>query len=143
MKYKYFILGCLITFFMSCDENPSQPAHLTPFEKWQSFQLHNYTIDQVRWCFCPDAGDTVRMTVLSDTIGSIIRLSDNSPIPLFSSHHYLTINSLFSILNSGSGDSIVVTYNIVYGFPEKLDINPQQHPVDGGALYITSNLQIP
>jgi len=142
MKCKYVFPGCLIAFFISCNDNPSQPAQLTPLAKWQSFQLHNYTIDQVRWCFCPGAGDTVRMTIRSDTIASIKRTSDINTVPL-STFYYFTIDSLFSIINSGFGDSIVVTYNITYGYPEILDINPQQHPVDGGVLYITSNLQIP
>jgi hypothetical protein len=143
MKCKYLFLDCLIVLFMSCEENPSQPVQSTPLEKWQSLRLHNYTVDQVRWCFCPDAGDTVRMTIRSDTIASIIRLSDKNSIPLSTSSHYFTIDSLFSIINSESGDSIVVTYNITFGYPESLDINPQQHPFDGGVLYETSNLQIP
>jgi hypothetical protein len=141
MKSNYLYMGLMVAFFISCNNNPSQPAQLTPLAKWQSFQLHNYTIDQVRWCFCPDAGDTVRMTIRSDTIASILKLSDNNSIPL-STSYYFTIDSLFSIINSGSGDSIVVTYNKTYGYPEKLDVNPQQHPVDGGVLYETSNLQI-
>jgi hypothetical protein len=143
MRFKYLFLGCLIALFMSCKENPSQPVQLTPLEQWQSFQLHNYTIDQVRWCFCPRAGDTVRMIIRSDTIASVTRLLDKTSITFPISQYYLTIDSLFSIIHSRSGDSIVVTYNVTYGYPEKLDINPQQHPVDGGVLYETSNLQIP
>jgi len=48
---------------------------------------------------------------------------------------------LFGIIKNPNGDSLVVRYNSIYGFPEYLDINPQQHPVDGGALYETSNLR--
>ena len=142
MRRKYFFLGCLIALFMSCKENPSQPVQLTPYERWQSFHLHNYTIDQVRMCFCPGAGGTVRITIRSDTIALVMRLLDSTYVPSPIPQYYLTVDSLFSIIRTRSGDSIVVTYNETYGYPEKLDINPQQHPVDGGVLFETSNLQI-
>lgn len=143
MRRKYFILACLIAFLMSCKENPSQPVQLTPYERWQSYQLHNYTIDQVQTCFCPGAGGTVRMTIRSDTITSVMKLLDSTYVPSPMPQYYLTVDSLFSIIRTRTGDSIVVTYNETYGYPEKLDINPQQRPVDGGVLYETSNLQIP
>jgi hypothetical protein len=94
-------------------------------------------------CFCPDAGDTARITVRSDTIASVVRLLDDTYVPYPMTRFYLTIDSLFSIIEHKSGDSIVVIYNGTFGYPEKLDINPQQHPVDGGVFYETSNLQIP
>jgi hypothetical protein len=143
MRSKYFFLGSLIAFFMCCKENPSQPVQLTPYERWQSFQMQNYTIDQVRWCYCPGAGGTARITIHSDTIASVMRLLDSTYVPFPIPQYYLTVDSLFSIIRNRSGDSIVVTYNETYGYPEKLDINPQQHPVDGGELFETSNLQIP
>jgi hypothetical protein len=143
MEHKYFILGCLIVLFVSCKENPSEPVQLAPYERWQSFRLHNYTIDQIRSCFCPGAGGTARITVRSDTIATVMKLLDSTYVTFPIPQYYLTVDSLFSIIHNRSGDSIVVTYNITYGYPEKLDINPQWHPMDGGVLYETSNLQIP
>jgi hypothetical protein len=71
-----------------------------------------------------------------------MRLFDTTYVPSPIPQYYLTVDSLFSIIRTRPGDSIVVTYNETYGYPEKLDINPQQHPVDGGVLFETSNLQI-
>ena len=96
-------------------------------------------IDQIRFCFCPDAGQLMRITVQSDTIFNIINISDNSTI---TSRVYFTVDSLFGIIINSENDSLVIRYNTNYGFPEFLDINPQLHPVDGGVLYETSNLQI-
>ena len=85
----------------------------------------------------------MRITVRSDTVVSVRKLIDSSLVTFPNSAWYLTVDSLFSIIRNTKGDSLVITYNLNYGYPEKLDINPQQHPFDGGVLYQTSNLQIP
>jgi hypothetical protein len=129
----------ILLFFASCtNEQVSDPNTKTPYELWRSKNLHNYSIDQTRSCFCPDAGELVRITVRSDTIFSVVKISDNS---IISSPIYFTVDSLFGIIDNSDNDSLVVRYNSNYGYPEFLDINPQWHPVDGGVLYETSNLQ--
>jgi hypothetical protein len=83
-----------------------------------------------------------KVIVRSDTVFSVMNLSDSSIVLPPYTKWYLPIDSLFGIIRSRSGkDSLEITYNNIYGYPEKLDINPQQHPVDGGVLYVTSNLQ--
>jgi hypothetical protein len=69
----------------------------------------------------------------------MVRISDNTKVI---SPYYFTIDSLFGIINNSKNDSLVIKYNSIYGYPEYLDINPQLHPVDGGVLYETSNLNI-
>ncbi|MEJ2103702.1 MAG: DUF6174 domain-containing protein [Ignavibacteriaceae bacterium] len=81
----------------------------------------------------------MRITVRADTIFNIINIEDNSVV---TNPYYYTIDSLFGIIQYSEYDSIVIKYNSTYGFPEFLDINPQLHPVDGGVLYETNNLQI-
>jgi len=133
---------CLL-FFFGCKDKSTEPNINEPFERWKSFNLHDYTIDQTRMCFCPEAGEVMRITVRSDTIAAIYSVSQNAPIEFSISKYYRTVNSLFSLIQNIHRDSIVVTYNSVYGFPEMLDVYPQLHPVDGGVLFQTSNLQIP
>ncbi|MFA6979106.1 MAG: DUF6174 domain-containing protein [Ignavibacteriaceae bacterium] len=134
-----FILLLLLLGCTSCKkESVSEVLPQTPYESWRSQNLHNYSIDQVRTCFCPDGGVVVRLTVKSDLIFSITKVSDGS---LVTSPYYYTVDSLFGIINNPKGDSLVIKYNAKYGFPEYLDINPQQHPVDGGVLIESSNLQ--
>jgi hypothetical protein len=106
-----------------------------------SYGFHDYTIDQVRMCFCPEVGDAMRITVRSDTIASVVRISDGSTMSYPVTTYYLTVDSLFGIIRNPGTDSLVVTYNETYGYPETLDVNPQLHPVDGGVLYTTSNFR--
>lgn len=134
------LIFLVLLYCTSCQkEQVTEPDTKTPYELWRSKNIHDYSIDQVRSCFCPDAGQPVRITVRSDTIFNIINISDNS---LITSPYYLTIDSLFGIIKNSENDSLVIKYDSIYGFPEYLDINPQLHPVDGGVLYKTSNLQI-
>jgi hypothetical protein len=127
---------------LACEEQSSEAPPLEPYDLWRSQNLHDYTIDQIRFCYCPDGAQAMRITVRSDTIALVMRLSDNTPVPLPESRWYLTIDSLFGMIRTSKTDSLVVTYNSQYGYPERLDINPQWHPVDGGVLYQTSNLRV-
>ncbi|MGE5432433.1 MAG: DUF6174 domain-containing protein [Syntrophomonadaceae bacterium] len=116
---------------------------MASFIKWNSYGYHNYTIDQVRQCYCINGAEKMRVVVRQDTVVSVIRLSDNKELNYSEARWYLPVDSLFKkVLNPGH-DSIVVSFNSEFGYPEKVDINPQLHPVDGGVLYLTSNLSVP
>ena len=137
---KTLLIFLIALFLISCNEEQmTESGTNKPYEVWLSKNIHNYSIDQIRSCFCLDAGVSVRITVKSDTVFSVIKLSDNSKI---TNRYYFTIDSLFGIINNSENDSLVIRYNDKYGYPEYLDINPQLHPVDGGVLYETSNLQL-
>jgi hypothetical protein len=128
-------LSISLLMFLSCNTRISQPAEIDPYEKWKSKNIHNYVIEQKRICYCPNSDEIARITVRSDTIISVTRVLDDSVI---TNPYYLSINFLFGIIKSNNYDSIVVRYNEEYGYPEYLDIAPQQHPVDGGFSYETS-----
>lgn len=83
----------------------------------------------------------MRITVLSDTIHSVMRISDGYALSSSESKIFMSIEQLFEYIDH-SKDSLIINYNDHYGYPELLDINPQLHPVDGGVLYKTTDLQI-
>ena len=137
------LISILPLIVLGCSDQGFQPLPRDPYEQWRSFNLYNYTIDQARICYCPEGGQTMRITIRGDTIASVARLSDSSSVSPPMSTYYLSVDSLFGVIRSSRRDSLVAAYNETYGYPETLDINPQLHPVDGGVLYRTSNLQIP
>ena len=138
MILHYFLL---LVILIGCKEQTNQPSSLTPYEKWRSFNIDSYTIEQVPTCFCADGGVKMKLTIHSDSVYSVMNLSDSTVVPTQVAKQYLSIDSLFGIIRNSKTDSLVFTHNALYGYPEKLDINPQQHPVDGGALYETSRLE--
>jgi hypothetical protein len=137
------LTGVLLLMLFGCRKQPTEPRPLDPFERWRSYNLGDYTIDQVRSCFCPNGGQAMRLTVRFNGLAKVTNLSDNTRLTESESVHYLTVDSLFGIIHYSRTDSLVVTYNPTYGYPESLDVNPQLHPVDGGVLYLTSNLRFP
>jgi hypothetical protein len=141
-RFHVLIIIFLILCLSSCKDPVTETPPPVPYDRWHSYNIHNYTMDQVRSCYCTNMGEKMRITVRSDTIALVMRLSDSVvmqyPIPSL----YRSIDSMFSIIRTSTNDSLVITYNSEYGYPERLDINPQLHPVDGGILFETSNLQI-
>ena len=134
----------LVVFTVLCciacnKQQVSEPDQQSYYDLWLSQNLHNYSIDQSRMCFCTNAGELVHITIRSDTISNIIKISDTT---IVTDPFYYTVDSLFGIIRYSDADSMVIRYNTQYGYPEFLDIDPQLHPVDGGVLYKTSNLQI-
>lgn len=127
-------------------EHPVEPVQTDPlsfYTKWNSYGYHNYTIDQIRQCYCINGAEKMKVVVRNDTLMSVTRLSDNKVLSFSEARWYLPVDSLFKkVLNPGK-DSIVVSFNQEYGYPDNVDINPQLHPMDGGVQYITSNLRIP
>ncbi|HKZ40170.1 MAG TPA: DUF6174 domain-containing protein, partial [Candidatus Hodarchaeales archaeon] len=64
-------IGIFFVCLIGCREQLSQPVMLEPYEQWRSFNLHNYSIDQVHSCFCAEGGQTMRITVRSDTVALV------------------------------------------------------------------------
>jgi hypothetical protein len=135
-------LTILIFILWGCKGDITEPVTLAPYELWHSYSIHNYKIEQIRNCYCINSGEKMEVTVISDTVSSVERISDSAVISYQASRQYLTIDSLFRIIQNPKIDSLIVIYDPQYGYPIKLDIDPQLHPVDGGVLYLTSNLQI-
>lgn len=136
---KSFLLLLLLLGCISCKkETVTEIPAPSPYQLWRSQNIHDYSMDQVRTCYCGDGGVVVRLTVKSDSIFSITKVSDGS---IVTSPYYYTVDSLFGMIHNPKGDSLVIKYNAKFGYPEYLDINPQWHPVDGGVLYETTNLK--
>jgi hypothetical protein len=138
MKSKLLSVLSVLSFF-TCNNPVSEVDVSGHLRIWKSKNIHNYTIDQNRMCFCPHAGEVVRVTVKSDTIESTVRLSDSSAVTY---PYYVTIDSLFGMIQAHEYDSIAVKYNEEFGYPESMDVDPQDHPVDGGVLYETNYLKV-
>lgn len=144
MKIIFYCSALILFSFIGCKEqtNEPEPIYGTNYELWRSYNIHNYSIEQTRLCFCGYAGEGMKITVHSDTLSSVIKLSDSTILPTENAKFYLTIDSLFGLIQQGAYDSIDVSYNAKYGYPEKVDVDPQLQEVDGGVLYETYNLVI-
>jgi hypothetical protein len=134
----------LLSFLLlsGCDEQLSQPGTLDPYQQWSAKGIHNYTIEQTNICYCVKGGAKMLLTVHADTITQVMQMSDSTILPFSEAKFYRSVNDLFSIIRNPGKDSLLFRYNAEYGYPEMLDINPQDHPVDGGVLVESANLRV-
>jgi hypothetical protein len=140
MKRAALTILILWTIIPACD-HANEPQPSISFERWKALGLADYSVDQRRSCFCLEGGSVMRLSVRGDSVTRVVRLSDSTEIFPPIARLYMTIDSLFGVIRARQYDSIVVRYNPEYGYPEFLDIDPQLHPVDGGALYETANVR--
>ena len=82
------------------------------------------------------------LTVRADTVAQVMQLSDSTILPYNEAKFYRSVKDLFAIIRNPGKDSLVFRYKAEYGYPEMLDINPQDHPVDGGVLIESANLRV-
>ena len=136
---RYILFMMLGMAFISCDTTSNAPAAADPYSVWQAQGLHDYSFEQTRTCFCPDAGKAVKIIVRADTIASVSLVSDGAEVPREMYVAYKTVGQMFTLIHSGT-DSVIVRYHASLGYPEYLDVDPQFHAVDGGALYETAKL---
>ena len=62
-------------FLTSCNEEPvSNSFYQDSYDLWRSHNIHNYSVYQKRTCFCPDAGQLMKITVRSDTVYNVTRV---------------------------------------------------------------------
>jgi len=134
------VLVLAVALLLSCKTDAGLAPRPDPAQRWRSRNIHDYTIEQVRSCFCVYGGQSMRVIVRADTVASVVRISDGQVLTAEQAEWYWSVNDMFAFIRQ-SQDSLVVRYNAQYGYPEYLDINPQLHPVDGGVLYLTTNLQ--
>jgi len=134
----------LLSFLLlsGCDEQLSQPGTIDPYQQWIAKDIHTYTIEQTNICFCVKGGTKMLLTVRADTVAQVMQLSDSTILPYNEAKFYRSVKDLFAIIRNPGKDSLVYRYNTEYGYPEMLDINPQDHPVDGGVLIESANLRV-
>jgi hypothetical protein len=140
---KQILLVSFLFFLLAgCDEQLSQPGSLDPYQQWMAKDIHDYTMEQVNVCFCAKGGTKMLLTVRADTIAQVMNLTDSTILPHNEAVFYRSVKDLFTIIRTPGKDSLVFRFNSQYGYPEMLDINPQDHPVDGGVLIESSNLKV-
>jgi len=140
MDARTYIL-LFVMLLCGCRDHITEVVVLSPKEIWQSHGLRNYSMEQTRFCFCVEGGTRMVVTVLNDTVFSVVRARDSVTLFEPSARYYLSIDSLFGLIANTQADSMVVTYDGKFGYPTMIDIDPQLNPVDGGVKYVTNNLK--
>lgn len=140
----------LVALLAACSSSTG-PSSLVDLERarsrWEGRSFADYTFETRRDCFCtPELTGPVRITVVNDSIASVIDISTDSVIPYPAAGNWYTVDDLFVVIDSAiqhqATSSIDVTYDPDLGYPTTLEINPRPDLADAGVRY-TITLLVP
>lgn len=86
----------------------------------------DYSIEQQRNCFCPQAGVWVKLFINADTVTDAIRLSDNDHLTYAQRKPYKSIKELFDLIARFDSTTYNLTIKIdsVNNYPSYIYFNP-------------------
>ena len=135
MKSATFIFAILIL-FSGCTKKD---------ESVNIGQTVEYSIDQSRSCFCPQAGEPVRLFVVADTIADAVWIKTNSHLTPGEWHGFRSIKGLFNeiaLWDTSSIFQVIASYDSVYHYPSNIDIEPKPIIVDDTIVRIMTDVGV-
>ena len=136
------LVAALIT---GCREPTNTGAQLTAaLDRWERRGAGSYSVTVARYCEClPEWTGPVVVTVDAGIVSRHYERT-GEPVPEQHAGYFPTIEGLFAIIEEARRDrrQLVVRYDRTYGYPRRIDIDPELQPVDGGVTYVASELVI-
>ena len=116
-------------------------------EKWQAANISHYRYNLFVGCFCVFSQDMPLIVEVKD--GELVSMKyqsgneiDTSSRELF--EKYASIERVFSELETninGKADKVTVTYDPMYGFPAKIDVDFIKNAMDDELSLTVSNFE--
>lgn len=128
----------------------SQAKLLAARQRWEAAGITHYRFTEQRTCFCSSTRP-VRLEVQRkaavphhEAVVSLGYDDAGASVRVESPELYPTVDGLFDLIASSLENDVelLVSYHPEYGYPTKVDVEPSQHPVDGGVLYTVSKFEI-
>jgi len=156
------LIVCLLHHSMSCTVPPADSATATLSEvsarwiasgieaysvstalaeakaRWTASGIRTYELDREIRCFCYDGGDTIRCTVVNDSVVSVINLRTHEAVDT-KLHMPATVQDFFDIIEearSRRAAKVKVSYDPTYGVPTEIDIDWIQRAIDDEVTYV-------
>lgn len=87
---------------------------------------YDYSIEQQRMCFCPQAGGWVRLYIRADSVADAVRISDHYHLNEWERKPYKSIKELFdTVAQLDTLDyQVIIRVDPVYNFPSYIYVNP-------------------
>lgn len=130
-----------------CD-SPSEPELdlLHARAKWAANAPPSYSYTVAQYCFClPEWIGPVVVVVRDGVVESRTYVATSAPVPSAQYwDRFATVDTLFARLLEAQQNrpvKVIVTYDAQYGFPNRIDVDPDAHAVDGGYTLVASNFQ--
>lgn len=137
------LIAAILSVFPCCSDFGESPETSISFQhdRWKSFDLHSYSVIQLRGCFCPGP-HMVSILVVRDTIADVINLSDSSEVLPGQWLPWHTIDGLFQLAEAtkaGNPYRFTARFDPTYAYPTYLYVDPSG-AVDDEFSYTTTSL---
>jgi hypothetical protein len=113
----------LLSFFVGCGDSTGPFSLNLNRLRWEKQNLHEYIYTGSRVCFCPDAGQEVRVLVLSDTVFSARVVGTAVELPKGA---WLTVDQLFDFAERSFGENdkkVRIEYDPELGYPTLIGVS--------------------
>jgi len=130
----------------SCSKGTTDPDYSSipdPQSRWQAYNFESYTIEQIRSCFCAKAGSVFQVVVKGDVIVDVIDPATKTSLPTAERQWFKTVDELFNIVHNVDTATVAafhVEYDLRYGYPKNLYVDPSSQIADEEFGYDNSNL---
>ena len=107
------------------------------------YNSYDYSIEQRRDCFCPQAGIWVKLFVKADTVSTAIRISDNYILSYNEFRRYKSINELFDeiALRDTARYEVKIEMDLKNNYPAYVYFNPKPI-VNGDTVQVIFDAQL-
>lgn len=152
MRYlSVLLLFCVVSACDSQGPDHEDFSHITEaFERWEAYELDNYTIDQQILCFC-GGPHRFRLLVVADTLNDVVLDQDDlegweiseEEIKRYVIDRAYTVEEAFQLITDAfeRADDIDVEYDPRYGFPTRINIDWIKEAADDEITILMSNLR--
>jgi hypothetical protein len=110
-----------------------------------TIQQYSYSIEQSRDCFCPQAGDPVRLFIAADTIADAVWISTNEHLTPAAWQRFRSIKGLVNEVNywdSSSAFQVKAVYDSVYHYPSYVSITPKPMIINDTLMSIVDDAAV-
>lgn len=115
---------------------------MTARERWAERGFIDYDMTMTLSCFCPVTGPVV-ISVRAGAVQSAHDVATGEPIDSAYASAFPNVEGLFDLIENMAQQEarLEVTYHVVLGYPVRIAINEHLLPVDGGMIYVITDLE--
>ena len=145
----FFLIATVTTLFTACNhsegESPSQDqiSLNENISLWSDTEISSYRYEYRRLCFCP-LQENVIVVVEEAVILEAFYTPSGTYLSVGDIERLFTVEGLFDVIQvaiSSNVASLIVEYNIDYGYPELISIDVNEAIVDEEVTHVITEFQ--
>jgi hypothetical protein len=124
----------LVSLFVACRDSTGPTSLGLNRLRWESQNLDSYTYSARKVCFCPESGEEVFVTVISDAVVSVKSVATGVEVLKAGWH---TVPQLFDLVEDAvkaTYESVTVEFDPELGYPTRISLMCDDTTLDCGLV---------